>query len=239
MHRQSCATRSPASRAQRAQRAHHHAVPRVALNRVDVLQAAGAHVRLNVVLVVLVAVRLRAAGRGRVRAREGAGWQRCCPEKASVCKGHSGTPTGEGAPAAAAPCCPPHLFMSVNSTGGRFWITLLRGLLSAMASVPPGRSSRRHSLTCKRRAGGVGAALGRAACPAQLRLAAVKDASLAVPPRPPHQALDDPGGALVRHKLHRHQVHAGVRQASGQHVAVHVLDALPLAAGRKGGGGGR
>lgn len=26
--------------------------------------------------------------------------------------------------------------------------TLLRGLLSAMASTPPGRSSRRHSLTC-------------------------------------------------------------------------------------------
>ena len=38
-----------------------------------------------------------------------------------------------------------HLFIRVNSTGGRFWMTLLRGLLSTIASTPPGRSSRRHS----------------------------------------------------------------------------------------------
>ncbi len=41
--------------------AHHDAVARVALHRVDVLQARRPHVRLNVVLVVLVAVGLGAA----------------------------------------------------------------------------------------------------------------------------------------------------------------------------------
>ena len=51
---------------------------------------------------------------------------------------------------------------SVKSNGGRFWMTLDRGLLSANNSVPPGRSSRLHSLTCRQ---GRGGASGGVECP--------------------------------------------------------------------------
>lgn len=51
------------------------------------------------------------------------------------------------------------------------------------------------------------------------------------PPPGAHQVVDDVGGALMGHKLHRHQVERGVRQAGGLHVGVQVLDALPLPAG--------
>ena len=61
------------------------------------------------------------------------------------------------------------------------------------------------------------------------------------PPRPvrsrrlAHQALNGAARALVRHKLHRHQVEGGVWQPRGFHVGVHVSDALPLTAA----GGGK
>lgn len=41
----------------------------------------------------------------------------------------------------------PVLFMRVNRAGGRFWIVLLRGLLSAKQITPPGFKMRRASFT--------------------------------------------------------------------------------------------
>ena len=144
-----------------------------------------------------------------------------------------------------APHAPPHLFISANSTGGRFWMTLLLGLLSAMASVPPGRSSRRHSRTWGRRRGQgreSGSAGGYMPAGAEVCVPGMQQVcrrpALPLPctafpclPCQPHQVFDDLRRALVHHKLHRNHVHRRVWQPRGLHVSMHVTDALPLPAG--------
>lgn len=133
---------------------HHHAVTRVALHRVDVLQARRPHVRLNVVLVVLVAVRLRAAGRGRTRqvwwsARED-GCLRSPPHVLQPFRQATWQCSKRGQQSR----CAPHLFMSVNSTGGRFWMTCTvgRGGRQAAVAEPAHRQLGRHPATSRRAA---------------------------------------------------------------------------------------
>jgi hypothetical protein len=95
-------------------------------------------------------------------------------------------------------------------------MTLLRGLRSHRARVPPGRSSRRHSLTCRqsRQAGRHEAANATSKM--------LHDGSLwhSQPPYAcdgelagqPYQALDGVCWTLVHHILRCYQVEGGVRQ---------------------------